>query len=55
MYLKKAGTFIALASLTVWFLSSFPRADIIKEYSYKIRHAQGIEKIELKKEVIGFL
>ena len=51
MYLKKAGTFIALASLTVWFLSSFPRADIIKEYSYKIKHAQGIEKIELKKEM----
>ncbi len=51
MYLKKAGTFIALASLTVWFLSSFPRADIVKEYSYKIKHAQGIEKIELKKEM----
>jgi ferrous iron transport protein B len=31
MYLKKAGTFIAAASLLIWFLSSFPR-DVIKKY-----------------------
>ena len=27
MYLKKAGTFIAAASMLVWFLSSYPKAD----------------------------
>ncbi len=51
MYLKKAGTFIAFASLAVWFLSSFPRAGIIKEYSLKIENAKGIEKIKLEKRI----
>jgi ferrous iron transport protein B len=32
LYLKKAGTFIATASLIVWILSSFPRAGIEKKY-----------------------
>jgi ferrous iron transport protein B len=32
LYLKKAGTFIATASLIVWVLSSFPRAGIEKKY-----------------------
>jgi ferrous iron transport protein B len=32
MYLKKAGTFIAAASLLIWFLSSFPREGVIKKY-----------------------
>jgi ferrous iron transport protein B len=32
MYLKKAGTFIAAASLLIWFLSSFPRESVIKKY-----------------------
>jgi len=32
MYLKKAGTFIATASLLIWFLSSFPRENVIKKY-----------------------
>ena len=52
MYLKKAGTFIALASLAVWFLSSFPRENIIKEYSVKIEKTKDInQKIALKKEM----
>ena len=41
MYIQKAGTFIALASLAVWFLSSFPRADIVKEYSVKIEQIKS--------------
>ncbi|QCI28846.1 ferrous iron transport protein B [Caminibacter pacificus] len=32
LYLQKAGTFIAVASLLIWVLSSFPRAEIIKKY-----------------------
>jgi len=52
MYIQKAGTFIALASLAVWFLSSFPREDIIKEYSVKIAHVQNKEqKAALEKEM----
>ena len=48
MFLQKAGTFIALASLAVWFLSSFPRTDIVKEYSVKIAQI----KSEAKKAVL---
>ena len=44
MFLQKAGTFIALASLAVWFLSSFPRADIVKEYSLKIAQIKSETK-----------
>ncbi len=44
MYIQKAGTFIALASLAVWFLSSFPRADIVKEYSLKIEQVKELNK-----------
>ena len=44
MYLKKAGTFIVVASLSVWFLSSFPRADIVKEYSVKIAQVKSEDK-----------
>ena len=51
-YLKKAGVFIALASLAVWFLSSFPRENIVKEYSLKIAHVKSeVKKEELKEEM----
>jgi ferrous iron transport protein B len=36
LYLKKAGTFIATASLIVWVLSSFPRAGIEQKYQHLI-------------------
>jgi len=40
MYLKKAGTFIAAASLLVWFLSTYPKsAALDKEYAQKIETA----------------
>jgi ferrous iron transport protein B len=40
MYLKKAGTFIAGASILVWFLSSYPHSDTIAQrYEAKIAQA----------------
>ena len=40
MYLKKAGTFIAGASMLVWFLSSYPHShDVAKEFAVKIENA----------------
>jgi ferrous iron transport protein B len=40
MYLKKAGTFIAAASLLVWFLSTYPKdASLDKLYGTKIEAA----------------
>lgn len=40
MYLKKAGTFIAAASILIWFLSNYPHNDILNtEYQSKIELA----------------
>lgn len=40
MYLKKAGTFIAAASLLVWFLSTYPKSALLdQEYTQKIETA----------------
>ncbi|EDZ62784.1 ferrous iron transport protein B [Sulfurimonas gotlandica GD1] len=40
MYLKKAGTFIAAASMLIWFLSNYPHnLDLEKEYAAKIEMA----------------
>ena len=45
MYLKKAGTFIAAASMLVWFLSNYPHnLELKKEYSLKIENAQNINE-----------
>jgi ferrous iron transport protein B len=42
MYLKKAGTFIAAASLLVWFLSNYPHnAQLQKEFTLKIENIQN--------------
>ena len=52
MYLKKAGTFIAIASFAIWFLGSFPRENIINEYSVKLEQIQDEnKKAELEKEM----
>jgi len=41
LYLKKAGTYIAAASLLVWFLSNYPHnMELSKEYATKIENAQ---------------
>jgi len=45
MYLKKAGTFIAGASILVWFLSNYPHnQELEKDYAYKVQQAQTQEK-----------
>ncbi|MDX1808902.1 MAG: ferrous iron transport protein B [Sulfurospirillaceae bacterium] len=50
MFLKKAGTFIALASIVVWFLSSYPKNDVLTQsYTQKIVTSKSVEsKKELK-------
>ena len=48
MYLKKAGTFIAGASMLVWFLSNYPKDLAITEsYQTKIEHAQSATQKEI--------
>ena len=40
MYLKKAGTFIAAASMLVWFLSNYPKnIELEESFAPKIEHA----------------
>ena len=42
MYIKKAGTFILLASMLIWFISSYPKNSFIEEeYSVKIEALQA--------------
>jgi len=48
MYIKKAGTFIAAASLLVWFLSNYPKNENLNfEFAQKIAVATEIEQTEL--------
>jgi len=53
MYLKKAGTFIAAASMLVWFLSNYPHnAELKKVYNAKIERAvTESEKIHLSNQL----
>lgn len=51
MYLKKAGTFILAASILVWFASSYPAQEDIKE-SYETKIEQAIN--EKQKENLAF-
>lgn len=45
MYLKKAGTFIAAASVLIWFLSNFPHNHELEEsYNKKIELSQNDEQ-----------
>ena len=50
MYLKKAGTFIAAASMLIWFLSNYPHnAQLSESFEAKIEQAQNEdEKTELQ-------
>ena len=48
MYLKKAGTFIAGASMLVWFLSSYPHSETVaKSYAAKIEQAASPDEASL--------
>lgn len=53
MYMKKAGTFILLASILIWFASNYPKNEAIElEYSQKIELANDEAKaIELENEL----
>ena len=53
MYLKKAGTFIAAASMLIWFLSNYPHnLTLQEEYSAKIEMAvDKNEKIEFANQL----
>ena len=57
MYLKKAGTFIAGASMLVWFLSNYPHnVHLEMQYSQKITNATTlIQKQKLKNQLAGDL
>ncbi len=44
MFLQKAGTFIAVASMIVWFLSAYPKnLEITKSYENQIQQAKSVE------------
>jgi ferrous iron transport protein B len=46
MYVKKAGTFIAAASMIIWFLSTYPKNDILEgEFATKIEVAKTDEEV----------
>ncbi len=45
LYLQKAGTFIAAASLIIWVLSSYPRAEIEAKYQNTPNQAQMHKEI----------
>jgi len=53
MYLKKAGTFIAAASMLVWFLSNYPKnIELEKSFATKIESVKTqSQKIELENEL----
>jgi len=55
MYLKKAGTFIAGATVLIWFLSNYPHnTELEKSYEVKIEQAQSKkEKTALSNELIS--
>jgi len=46
MYIKKAGTYILMASMLVWFISTYPKNDFI-EASYA-KQIESVESIEQK-------
>lgn len=48
MYLKKAGTFIAAASLLVWFLSTYPKnGELDREFTQKIDMAASASEVKI--------
>ncbi len=53
MFLKKAGTFIAVAAMLIWFLSSYPvDQNIIGSYENRITNTKNVmEKEKLKDEL----
>jgi len=53
-YLKKAGTFILMASMLIWFASNYPKEDkLTEQYNTKIEQSMGdeVEVAKLKNEL----
>ncbi|MDO8454058.1 MAG: ferrous iron transport protein B [Sulfurimonas sp.] len=52
MYLKKAGTYILVASMIIWFVSTYPHnASLHEEYAPKIEQATEKDKVSLENEL----
>ncbi len=53
MFLKKAGSFIAIAAMIIWFLSAYPtNGDMVQKYDAKVEHASSAQqKEQLKNEL----
>ena len=52
MYLKKAGTFILAASILIWFMSNYPKSEIIEqEFQAKIELADENTKTILENQL----
>ena len=46
MYLKKAGTYILLASVLIWFASNYPKqAEMEQQYQVKIELAESVQSV----------
>jgi ferrous iron transport protein B len=66
MYLKKAGTFILIATILIWFASNFPKNhELISEYEQKIESTSSdtekqnllneLKKVELENSYLGII
>ncbi len=66
MYLRKAGTFIAAATMLVWFLSTYPHNDTLRtDYEIKIEAAQSdaerralankLQEVNLEESYLGHI
>jgi len=54
MYLKKAGTFIAAASMLIWFLSNYPHnLELEEQYGVKIEKAETKEQKQNLENELG--
>ncbi|GAX87728.1 ferrous iron transport protein B [Lebetimonas natsushimae] len=51
LYIRKAGVFIGLTAFALWFLSSYPRADIVKKYEPLIEKAMPVQKEVIKQKM----
>ncbi len=47
MFLKKAGSFIAIAAMIIWFLSAYPaNDDMVQKYNAKIEQTSSVQQKE---------
>ena len=54
MYLKKAGTFIAAASMLIWFASNYPQnLELSNSYEVKIENAVEDKKTNLENDLLN--